>query len=233
MAPTNPILPGCHPDPSICCVGGNYFAVTSSFEFFPGLPIYHSTNLVDWRLIGHALNRSSQLSLSAIPGSAGVWAPTLRYHNGRFYIVTSIMRRRWVREVSHKSMLPAYLQYSPRPFYIETDDIWKEATWSDPTYFDVHGIDPDVSWRSTLVADSRYSSMTTVSFTFPLLRSTATPSLYLRRLLRNPIWWWWAAKSHWRMEAVLEPPSSFGSPIRRLRSQKVPICTSGTDGTIC
>lgn len=100
MPTLNPIIPGFNPDPTICRVGPDYFVATSTFEFFPGVPIYHSTDLVNWRLIGHALNRSSQLNMRAVPCSGGVWAPTLRYHAGRFYLTTGVMHGRGVSDVS-------------------------------------------------------------------------------------------------------------------------------------
>ncbi len=89
MQYTNPILSGFYPDPSICRVGNDYYLVTSSFEYFPGVPIFHSRDLVHWRQIGHCLTRSSQLPLSGAPSSGGIYAPTIRYHNGTFYMVTT------------------------------------------------------------------------------------------------------------------------------------------------
>ncbi len=86
---TNPILPGFYPDPSVCRVGDDYYLVTSSFEYFPGVPIFHSRDLVHWRQIGHCLTRPSQLPLSGAPSSGGIYAPTIRYHNGTFYMVTT------------------------------------------------------------------------------------------------------------------------------------------------
>jgi xylan 1,4-beta-xylosidase len=86
---TNPIIPGFHPDPSICRVGDDYYLVNSSFEFFPGVPIFHSRDLVHWKQIGHCLSRKSQLNLDKTPASAGIFAPTLRYHDGTFYMVTT------------------------------------------------------------------------------------------------------------------------------------------------
>src|SRR4030043_153385 len=80
----NPILPGFYPDPSICRVGEDYYLVNSTFEFFPGLPIHHSRDLVHWRPVGHVLPRPSQLTLDGIPPSAGLYAPTIRHHNGTF-----------------------------------------------------------------------------------------------------------------------------------------------------
>jgi len=90
---SNPILPGFHPDPSICRVGEQYFLITSTFEYFPGIPIYQSTDLVNWKLIGHVLNRPEQLNLSGFAPSDGIYAPTIRFHNGLFYVVTSIVMR--------------------------------------------------------------------------------------------------------------------------------------------
>ena len=84
----NPILPGFNPDPSICRAGDDYFIATSTFQFFPGVPIYHSRDLVNWKLIGHALNRRSQLELRTTEGGGGIFAPTLRYWKGRFYMTT-------------------------------------------------------------------------------------------------------------------------------------------------
>lgn len=84
----NPILPGFHPDPSICRVGEDYYLVTSSFEWFPGLPVYHSRDLIHWEQIGHVLDRPSQLQLrDGLPHSSGLWAPTIRYHEGVYYVI--------------------------------------------------------------------------------------------------------------------------------------------------
>ena len=86
---TNPVIAGMHPDPSVCRVGSDYYLVTSSFEYFPGVPIFHSRDLVHFRAIGHCLTRPSQLSLAGAKSSAGIFAPTLRYHAGLFYMVTT------------------------------------------------------------------------------------------------------------------------------------------------
>jgi len=85
----NPIIPGFNPDPSVVRVRDDYFLVTSSFEYFPGLPIYHSKDLLNWKLIGHGLTRSSQLNLRTVEPSAGIWAPTLRFYDGKFYLTTA------------------------------------------------------------------------------------------------------------------------------------------------
>lgn len=86
---TNPVVPGFNPDPSICRDGDDYYLATSTFEYFPGVPIYHSKDLVNWRLAGHALTRPSQLPLAGQKSSQGIFAPTLRCGNGRFYMITT------------------------------------------------------------------------------------------------------------------------------------------------
>jgi xylan 1,4-beta-xylosidase len=85
----NPILPGFYPDPSICRVGGDYYLVNSSFEYFPGVPLFHSRDLVHWRQLGHVLTRDSQLQLTGAQSSQGIFAPTIRHHRGTFYLVTT------------------------------------------------------------------------------------------------------------------------------------------------
>ncbi len=83
----NPILTGFHPDPSVCRVGDDFYLTNSTFEFFPGLPIYHSRDLVHWTQIGNALDRPSQLPLKGASDSSGLYAPTLRYWKGTFYLI--------------------------------------------------------------------------------------------------------------------------------------------------
>jgi len=89
MVIRNPILPGFYPDPSVCRVGRDYYLVSSSFEYFPGVPIFHSADLVNWEQIGHCLTRKSQLDLTGALPSSGIFAPTLRYHRGVFYMITT------------------------------------------------------------------------------------------------------------------------------------------------
>ena len=88
----NPIIPGFFPDPSICRVGEDYYIANSTFEWFPGVPIHHSRDLVNWRLIGHALTRQSQLDLRGIADSAGVWAPSLSHTDGQFWLIYTNIR---------------------------------------------------------------------------------------------------------------------------------------------
>ena len=83
----NPILPGFYPDPSICAVGEDFYIVNSSFAYFPGLPIMHSRDLAHWEQIGNVLTRESQLPLEDTDVSQGLFAPTMRYHDGTYYVI--------------------------------------------------------------------------------------------------------------------------------------------------
>ena len=80
----NPLLSGFYPDPSICRKDEDYYLVTSTFEYFPGVPVFHSKDLVHWHQIGHCLNRLSQIDLTGVAASQGIYAPTSRFHNGKF-----------------------------------------------------------------------------------------------------------------------------------------------------
>ena len=84
---TNPILAGFYPDPSICAVGEDFYVVNSSFAYFPGLPIMHSKDLAHWEQIGNVLTRPSQLPLNEAGVSQGLFAPTMRYHDGTYYVI--------------------------------------------------------------------------------------------------------------------------------------------------
>lgn len=85
----NPVLPGFYPDPSVVRVDHDFYLVNSSFEFFPGVPVWHSRDLVHWEQLGHVLTRDSQLPLQGARASGGIYAPTLRYHAGTFYMITT------------------------------------------------------------------------------------------------------------------------------------------------
>ena len=89
----NPILPGFNPDPSICRVGDEYFIATSTFEWYPGVQIHHSRDLVHWRLVTRPLDRAAQLDMRGDPDSGGVWAPDLTWHDGLFWLVYTHMKR--------------------------------------------------------------------------------------------------------------------------------------------
>lgn len=136
MSFTNPIIPGFNPDPSIVRVDEDYFLITSSFEYFPGIPIYHSRDLIQWKLIGHALTRASQLQIHTPEPGGGVWAPTLRYYKGTFYVAAASFARYRPQEDD---------RVWPQGFYVQTTNIWDETSWSDSIYFDQVGFDQDVN----------------------------------------------------------------------------------------
>lgn len=125
MKYANPVIRGFNPDPSVCRVGEDFYLVTSTFEFFPGVPVYHSRNLVNWTLIGHCLTRNSQLPLEKIGPSAGIYAPTIRYHDGTFFMTTT--------NVSGGGN-----------FIVHTKD--PAGEWSEPAYVNQGGIDPSLFW---------------------------------------------------------------------------------------
>ncbi|KAI0434976.1 glycoside hydrolase family 43 protein [Xylaria sp. FL1042] len=141
----NPVIPGFNPDPTVCVVLATettpttYFLSTSTFEYFPGCPIYTSVDLVNWRLIGHALTRRSQIEMRTVEPGAGSWASTLRYRpqEKRWYLATGVFQR--YRPESDERIFP-------RGFYVYTDNIWDDAAWSDPVYFDNPGFDQDLFW---------------------------------------------------------------------------------------
>ena len=87
----NPLLPGFYPDPSICRVEDDFYMVTSSFSYYPGVPVFHSRDLAHWEQIGHVLDRPSQLPLNPCHISGGIFAPTIRFHKGTFYMITTIV----------------------------------------------------------------------------------------------------------------------------------------------
>jgi beta-xylosidase len=134
---TNPVIPGFNPDPSIVRVKGDYFLVSSSFEYFPGAPIYHSTDLIKWVLIGHALTRTSQIRFHTPEPGGGIWATTLRHHDGTFYLTSASFDRYRPQDDD---------RVWPRGFYVKTQNIWDSDSWSDLVYFDQVGFDQDV-WR--------------------------------------------------------------------------------------
>jgi xylan 1,4-beta-xylosidase len=123
----NPVIPGFHPDPSVCQAGDDYWLACSSFEYFPGVPIFHSRDLVTWTPVGNALERTSQLNLAAASSSGGVYAPTLRHHGGRFWLITTNVS-------DHRGHL-----------IVTADD--PAGPWSDPVIVEgLRGIDPDIAW---------------------------------------------------------------------------------------
>lgn len=126
----NPILPGFNPDPSICRVGEDYYIATSTFEWYPGVQIHHSTDLANWRLVKRPLDRASQLDMRGNPDSGGVWAPCLSWSNDLFWLVYTDMKR-----------LDGNFKDSHN--YIVTAPAI-EGPWSDPVYVNSSGFDPSL-----------------------------------------------------------------------------------------
>ena len=121
----NPILPGWYSDPSICTNGTDYFMVTSTFSYFPGVPLFHSTDMMNWKQVGHVLNRPEQLPLDGQRVSEGIFAPAISYNpdNQTYYMITTNIQK--------------------GNFLVKTTDPF--GPWSDPIWLpDVHGIDPSL-----------------------------------------------------------------------------------------
>ena len=120
---TNPVIPGFYPDPSVCRANGRYYMVHSTFQYFPGVALSESDDLVNWRPVGSVFTRTEQLDLTGARASGGVYAPTIRFEDGVFYMVTT-----------NTSV--------GKNYYVSTRDIYGE--WSDPVYVDQDGIDPSL-----------------------------------------------------------------------------------------
>ena len=115
----NPIIPGFYSDPSVCRVGEDYYLITSTFEYYPGVPVFHSKDLVNWEQIGHCIHRKEQL-----PKGVNIFAATLRHHEGTFYMITTNMGGNFGN------------------FYVTATN--PAGPWSDPIFIDIPGIDPDL-----------------------------------------------------------------------------------------
>lgn len=125
----NPILSGFYPDPSICRVGEDYYMATSSFNYYPGIPVFHSKDLVHWEQIGHGIHRPEQLDYKNCEASLGLWAPTIRYHEGTFYLINTFVSEG--REVNRDN----YILTAKDP----------AGPWSDPVFIEgADGIDPTI-----------------------------------------------------------------------------------------
>lgn len=119
----NPIIPGFSPDPSVVAVDGDYYLVNSTFHYFPGVPVYHSRDLQNWEQIGNVLDRPSQLPLVESSASLGIYAPTIRYNDGTFYMITTNV------ENGGNFMVTATNPAGP---------------WSEPIWLEQQGIDPSL-----------------------------------------------------------------------------------------
>jgi len=138
----NPLIPGFYPDPSILRVGEDYYLANSTFEYLPGIPVFHSRDLVQWNLIGHVITRYGQLG-DELPTNGGAWAPTIRHRDGTFYVV--------VTDAMGRGML----------IFTAADPT---GPWSDGTLVDgIHGIDPDLAWDTDGAAYITYSGLDTTS----------------------------------------------------------------------
>lgn len=135
----NPILPGFNPDPSIVRVDDDYYLATSTFEWFPGVQIHHSRDLVHWRLLTRPLRRASQLNLLGDPDSCGVWAPCLTYAGARFWLIYTDVKR------FGRSSMGGTSGASMRDFhnYLVTCPTI-DGEWSDPVYLNSSGFDPSL-----------------------------------------------------------------------------------------
>ena len=121
----NPVLSGFYPDPSVCRVDDDYYLINSTFAFFPAVPIFHSKNLTDWTQIGNILDRPSQVKLESCGHSQGIFAPTITFYNGMFYMITT-----------NVSGGGNFIVTAKKP----------EGPWSEPYYLgeNVKGIDPNL-----------------------------------------------------------------------------------------
>lgn len=134
----NPLIPGFNPDPSVVRVGDDYYVCTSSFEYLPGLPIYHSKDFIHWNLIGHVVTTEHQLASAEIPTNGGAWAPTIRHHDGVFYVVVTDAMGRGTLVFSATN--PA-------------------GKWSDGVVTNISGIDPDIFWDENGVCYATFSGL--------------------------------------------------------------------------
>jgi xylan 1,4-beta-xylosidase len=139
MTIRNPILRGFNPDPSIVRVGDDYYIATSTFEWYPGVQIYHSRDLAHWRLLTRPLNRASQLNMLGDPDSCGVWAPCLTYADGLFWLIYTDVKR------YGRTSAPSASGASLRDFhnYLVTSPTI-DGDWSDPIFLNSSGFDPSL-----------------------------------------------------------------------------------------
>jgi xylan 1,4-beta-xylosidase len=205
----NPVLRGMHPDPTVCRVGRDFYLACSSFEYFPGVPIYHSRDLVEWHPIGHALTRSSQLDLTGTPSSGGIYAPTLRYHDGTFFLVTTHVGR------GH------FLVTAPDP----------RGPWSDPCRLDADGIDPSLAFLDGRVYYTRNGRGSDPDHPFVYQSELESDSTCLRVARRPRVVWRgtggiWPEAPHlyqrgdWYYLLTAEGGTSYGHSVVIARSRR-------------
>ena len=135
----NPILRGFNPDPSIVRVGDDYYIATSTFEWFPGVQIHHSRDLVNWRLLTRPLTRASQLDMRGDPDSCGIWAPCLTYADRRFWLIYTDVKR--YGRTTQGGFAGASLR-DTHNYLVTSERI--NGPWSDPVYLNSSGFDPSL-----------------------------------------------------------------------------------------
>ncbi len=180
------ILPGFHPDPTVCRVGEDYYLATSSFEYAPGVPVFTSRDLLTWRQIGNVLDRPAQLDVRPGTASGGIYAPTLRHHDGRFWLATTNI---------HEFVRGHLIVHATDP----------AGPWSDPVHTDgAMGIDPDLAWDDDGVCHLTWSDpfggirqatvdpLTGTLTSEPLLLSPGTGGAHPEgpHLVRRGGWWY-------------------------------------------
>lgn len=174
----NPIIRGFNPDPSICRVGGDYYLVTSTFEFFPGIPVYHSTDLVNWTHIGNCIDRPEQLPMEqAMPGM-GIWAPTIRHDGQRFYVTAKS------KELGN--------------FIISAEN--PAGPWTQPVTVDITGIDPSLLFedgKAYYCTNHRPEGMKSAISLAEVNPDTGE--------LLSPICPLWSGMSHWPRQCLEAP----------------------------
>jgi len=232
-----PIIAGFHPDPSICRVGKDYFLVNSSFEYAPGVPIFTSRDLLTWEPVGNVLDRSSQLEVRPGIGGAngGIYAPTLRHHDGRLWMVTTNI---------HQIGQGHLIVHAENP----------QGPWSEPVYTQgLIGIDPDLSWdesgtcRITWsdpmkggISQAQINPLTgeVLSETRTLWRGTGGGHVEGPHLFQHGPWWYLlvaeGGTGHGHMVTIARSPSPEGpfesnpaNPILTHRSSGGPVQSTG------
>lgn len=214
----NPVLRGFNPDPSILRVGDDYYLATSTFEWFPGVQIHHSRDLVHWRLLTRPLDRLSQLNMLGEHASCGIWAPNLTWDNGVFYLVYTDVKT----DVPGMKDTHNYIVTAPSI----------EGPWSEPVYVGSHGFDPslyheggrhwllsmETDWRKgrsrfrgillqEYLTEGRLVGSSTTIFTGTSLGITEGPNLY--------------HKEGWYYLVVAEGGTSLGHAVTVARSREL------------
>ncbi|MFK0287548.1 family 43 glycosylhydrolase [Streptomyces sp. NPDC090499] len=161
---TEPVVPGFYPDPTVCRVGRDYYLAHSSFEYFPGVPLFHSRDLVSWTQLGNILDRRSQFRRGDARPSTGIYGSTLRHHDGRFWFITTNMS-----------------DFRAGQLLVHAED--PRGPWSEPVFVPAAvGIDPDLCWDG----DRCYLTWNALDFEHPQQILQAPLDPHSGRLLAPP-----------------------------------------------